>query len=222
MKRYSVFQAMYLCFFSADLYRDVARNWRGLGLTYLLLLVFIFSLPATWFITQSLKEGLSTYGAPLVQQFPTVTIRQGQLSIDRPQPYIITGRDEKTGANVPIVIFDNTGRYTPENTRNQKVALVTATEVHIPKRDFERRVYSLAEFDDIQFGSTEIMRWMDIALSWMGPFLWLSILVGLYIFRILQVLFYGFLGIIINKLVGDRLDYAQLVRLSVVASRRLF
>jgi hypothetical protein len=46
MKHYGRLQAVYLSFFSGDLYRDVANNWTGIGLVYLLLLLAAAWLPS--------------------------------------------------------------------------------------------------------------------------------------------------------------------------------
>lgn len=45
MKNYSVFHPLYLSFFSKSLYQDVAKNWKGTGLAYLLLLLALAWVP---------------------------------------------------------------------------------------------------------------------------------------------------------------------------------
>lgn len=101
-KKYGFFQAPLLAFFSKDLYADVAANWKGVGLVYVLFLVAI-----SWGVTclifgntinqmasnQEMKEFLT--------QIPAMTVVNGKMSIDKPLPYEIK---DKSG-NVVLIKF---------------------------------------------------------------------------------------------------------------------
>ena len=51
MKQFGLLRAIWLSFYSPELYRDVARNWRGFGLLYLTVLLALSWLPTPvqWF-----------------------------------------------------------------------------------------------------------------------------------------------------------------------------
>src|SRR5688500_20251727 len=79
--QYSRFTALVLSFFSAALYRDVARRWRGIGLLYLLLLMFVTWLPVV--IRWNLQMRAWSDGGAAQRRlavFPTITITSGVVS----------------------------------------------------------------------------------------------------------------------------------------------
>ncbi|HEY9713100.1 MAG TPA: DUF1189 family protein, partial [Chroococcales cyanobacterium] len=101
MKKYPAWQAPVLCWFAADFYKDVAVNWRGVAFGYLFLLALVcWSLMgARWYAFFS-----SAFSAarPVIEQFPTMKFKDGELSIDKPSPTKIKTAD---GSQV-VVVFD--------------------------------------------------------------------------------------------------------------------
>lgn len=97
-KRYPLFKAPLLAFFSKDFYVDVAYNWSGTGALYMVALVSL-----SWLITVTLTVALpclrilSDQELPkLCQQMPRITIGEGCLSIDKPYPYAVNDSKGKT------------------------------------------------------------------------------------------------------------------------------
>src|SRR5437763_1022433 len=85
-RRFGIFGAMAMTAFSPDVWRDVAKNWTGIGLMYLLVLLVI-----TWTAVlirgySSFSHFLTTESHEFVDQFPAVTVTNGVVSIDKPQP----------------------------------------------------------------------------------------------------------------------------------------
>ena len=52
--RYKLFQPLFLSFYSAALYRDVAKRWRGTGLAYLLMLLALSCLISSGLVYSNL------------------------------------------------------------------------------------------------------------------------------------------------------------------------
>lgn len=105
MRQYNILKALGLAFYSKPLYKDVAQNWRGTGLLYVLLLALICSITFThnvYHIVDRLVEAFK----PLVAQAPTITIRSGQVSIDQAEPYYIRVPDN----DEIFAIIDTTGK----------------------------------------------------------------------------------------------------------------
>ena len=101
---YRYWQAFYYSLFSSKLYVDVAKRWRGFGLGYLLLLLFVVSLP---FSIRVIVEYNKFFNEELVQplvKLPTLYLQNGKISVDKPMPYFI--RNQKGQI---VTIIDATG-----------------------------------------------------------------------------------------------------------------
>lgn len=131
MTKYIYLKAIYLSFFSKDLYRNVLQSWKGLGLKYLLMLSFFAAL----IMSVNLLRVLNSFNAEeiadkvttklfenpdltfeqnlnrildVVSQVPSLMVKNSELSISEKEPYFI--KDPVSGKN--WVIFDTTGGYT--------------------------------------------------------------------------------------------------------------
>ena len=105
MREYSLLQAPGLAFFSKDLYRDVAKNWTGLGFGYLLMVLSVSWLFSMGPISSELGGFFNKEAPELIAQVPELVIKGGELSINEPQPYYIV--DPASGENAAII--DTTG-----------------------------------------------------------------------------------------------------------------
>lgn len=104
---YRYWQALYHSFFNSRLYVDVAKRWKGYGLIYFLLLMFVVTIPfalrATIDFNRFFNENLI---APLAN-LPPLFIQNGQISFDKPMPYFIKNTEGQI-----VSIVDTTGAIT--------------------------------------------------------------------------------------------------------------
>ena len=109
---YHYWEALYMSFYSRRLYVDVGKRWSGLGLIYLLLAITILSIPF------AIRMGISfnqSYNEQIVEpllQVPTVYVQNGEVSFDKPMPYLIKNKKDQV-----VLIIDTTGKvnsYTKE------------------------------------------------------------------------------------------------------------
>jgi hypothetical protein len=110
---YRYWQAIYQSFFNPKVYVDVAKRWKGLGLSYLLLVIFIFSIPfAIRFILEFNQFFLEKMVQP-ISALPTLYIQNGKVSLDKPMPYMIKNKQGQVAAIVDTtgVIKTMDGRY---------------------------------------------------------------------------------------------------------------
>lgn len=103
---FTYFQAIFLSFYSADLYVDVRHRWRGVGALYLLLLSAILTLPWSIKLLYEQAEYYQHVLLPAFKKLPTLKIENGTVQFDKPEPYMIN--DPKTGK--PLIIIDTTGK----------------------------------------------------------------------------------------------------------------
>lgn len=101
---YRYWQALYHSFFNNRLYVDVGKRWKGFGLGYFLLLICVVTLPFALRLAFDTNRMFKEDMILPLQQLPTIYIQNGQVSLDKPMPYLI-----KNKANQVILIVDTTG-----------------------------------------------------------------------------------------------------------------
>jgi uncharacterized protein DUF1189 len=212
MRRYSIFHALPLSFFSGGLYRDVARSWRGIGLVYLMLLVAL----ATLVVVIRMQVGLDRFvhgeARGLVEQIPRIVIRHRVVEVDAVMPYTIHG--PKTGT--PFAIIDTTGQVTSLDGQ-EAMLLVTSDHILFRKSTAETRVFQLAGVKDFTIDQARAGHWLGAFATWAPPILAVFIFGGLFCFRLVQQLMLAVIGLLAARAMGAALDFSALMRLAAVA-----
>lgn len=101
---YNYWQALYLSFFSSHLYVDVGKRWRGMGILYLLLLMFLITLPFALRVTINFNQYFSEEIIAPLKKIPKLYVQNGKVSLDKPMPYLI-----KNERGEVVSIIDTTG-----------------------------------------------------------------------------------------------------------------
>lgn len=102
---YGYLSAMYKSFYSARLYVDVGKRWRGLGLLYLLFTIAIFTVPSYLRMSTNFKNSfVQQIETPLLNT-PSFYIQNGEVIFDKPMPYFV-----KNNQGQVSVIIDTTGK----------------------------------------------------------------------------------------------------------------
>lgn len=103
---FNYWQAVYLSFYSPQLYVDVGKRWKGMGLKYLLFLLLLLMIPLAIRMTFDFNTYNENYIKPL-EKTPVFYIQNGKVEFDKPMPYFI-----KNALNQVVVIIDTTGKIT--------------------------------------------------------------------------------------------------------------
>ena len=160
MKKFNALHPLFLSPFSFPLYKDVAKNWKGLGFSYLLLLALIPTIALLVIIitfTNAIKpvdfvENIEKYEqtpdnmeyivnnsiVSFVNQFPEMKFEKCKLIADisaEKQPVIIKDMESDTD----IITLDTTGRMTAPNREIQTPITITQDFIHIVKQNGEGR-----------------------------------------------------------------------------------
>lgn len=212
MPRFSILHPLYMSFYSRELYRDVAANWRGKVFVYLFLLLALCWLPVIG-VMKSTVTSYITYESPkLVGQFPEITIANGKATVDAVMPYTIN--DPDTGK--PLAILDTTGKVTSLKG-SEAAVLLTGDQLILKMSDAETRSYSLKDAGEVKINQDQIRAWMKTFDDGFVFLVYPAMLFISYVYRVLQVLLFAFIGKMYNKSLGAGLDYGGLVRISVMA-----
>lgn len=212
MRRYSIVDPFYLSFFSKSLYQDVARNWKGLCLTYLLALLALSVIPGVMKVQENLTNFINTEAPGFVKQVPTITITNGKASISKPQPYYI--RDEKT--KKPVMIIDTTGKITSLKD-SPAVVLLTKTAVIVKADNKEARTFDLTDVKSLVVNRRVLYNWMDSFQGWSAFVFYPLALVFSFIYHMIGIVFYAVVGLIFARSLQVRLPFRAIVRLAVIA-----
>jgi len=209
---YSTFQALYLSFFSRELYQDIARNWKGLCLPYLLFILVIFWIPEIMNMHRTISDFIADEGPNYVEQIPVITIAKGEVSIKEEMPYTIYDKKNKT----PFAIIDTTGKTTSLDNSPAHV-LVTKNMLVARKDEKEVRSLPLTDLGDVTITRKLVYSWLEIFNKLAIAVLFPLMLLISYAFHIMQVILLSFLGGNFAKYFNVNLDFRALMRLSAVA-----
>ncbi len=211
MKRFGLFQPIWMSFYSRALYRDVAQNWRGTGFLYLLVLLALSWIHPIVQLHRRVGGMVETLGPAVLAQVPTISIHQGEVSILEPQPYVVS----VPGSATPLMIIDTTGRTTPETT--DAFLLLTRHQVVARKSPHETRTYDLAGIQDLTIDKNSVASLLDLSRRYLAPLSYPVALIGSYVYRLLQVLIYAAIGLAFASLLKVPLEFPELLRLASVA-----
>ena len=212
MKRFSIIHIPLLSFFSKELYRDVGLNWKGVGFGYLLLLLAICSVPRMFKLQRALTDFINKEAPPLIEQVPKITITKGEVSIDEPQPYYIRDPD----SNDVLVIIDTTGT-TQSLDNTDALVLVTKTKLIHRQSEVESRAYDLSQVENFVLDKDRITSWLNTTRKLLVPIFYPFVVLGSFLFRIVQALVYAAIGLLFALWCKVKLSYAAMLRLAVVA-----
>lgn len=134
---YSIWQAVYMSFYSMRLYIDVGKRWSGFGLRYLLLMLALWSIPMTVKLGGDFNEMYYQQLIRPLSMIPSVYIQNGDASFDKPMPYMI--KDNKGDV---IVIVDTTGKVSDFTNDYPKLTML------INKNKFGYRMPALSIFGE--------------------------------------------------------------------------
>jgi hypothetical protein len=213
MKKYHIFETLFLSFYSKALYRNVAEVWRGFGLVYLLLVLAICWLPFSYDFQRFLTHLSSQILPKIVTQMPTMTFSKGKLSIDRPVPYMIT----MPGNGAHLAVIDTSGRLTSFRQVNS-YALITQGELMIKDTSTgEIKSYPFTKIADSTITRHQFKEYLDKIVFMSSILMYpLSVLISVF-YRFLQACVLGLIGLLIAYLFRVKITYKTSIRLAVVA-----
>jgi hypothetical protein len=212
MKKFSIIHIPVLSFFSKDLYRDVGLNWKGLCFGYLFLILAVCWIPAIFRINTGFAGFVNKDAPTVVDQVPEITITDGQVSIDEPEPYYIKIPD----TNDILVVIDTTGAIDSPHDANA-FCLLTKTNIIMKQSNFETRTYDLSQVKSFTVSGEGIMKLLHIIKKILFIISYPIILLSSYVYRIIQALIFAAIGLIFASMCKVSISYGALLRLAVVA-----
>ncbi len=212
MRRYTIFHLPTLSFYSKDLYREVARLWSGTGLAWLFLLEALCWLMIAIRIHLAIGQAVDNFNAHIVSQVPKISIVQGVVSTEVPQPYFI--RDP--GSQKPICLIDT--REPAEAVPGEsQIPMVIKRNDLVLNSQGRTNTYSLRQVPALIVDKemlTQIFLLFKKLFAW---FFYPVAVIVAFSFRASQIQAYALIGMGIASANGQTLSYSALRRLSAVA-----
>ncbi len=205
-----------MSFYSRDLYRDCARNWRGHGILYLLLLHVLSWLPSSmrWF--GALREFSVSGGREIVDQLPVVRIQDGMMSAEPGGRHVVT-LEEGTGEDGMLLIIDDSIDQVPADLTSGAIVLTRREFGTIQPSRNERRVWALTPGADMEVTPAGVQSFFSSLPFWVPPLGYGFCVAGSLAFRIMQVFLYGLIGQALARRRNAAVEYRALVRMAALA-----
>jgi hypothetical protein len=211
MKKFSIIHLPVLSFFSKDLYRDVGLHWKRVCFGYLFLLLAICWIPMMVKIHTGFAGFVENDAPTVVDQVPEITITDGQVSIEEPQPYFIREPD----SNQIIAVIDTTGSI--ESPADANAFFLLAKNSITTQTDFETRTIDLSQVKSFTLNSDRITRFLKNTKKYLVIILYPLALLSSYVYRIILALIFAAIGLLFASSCKVSLSYGALLRLAVVA-----
>lgn len=231
--------AIFKSFYSATLYRDVFSQWRGIGLSYMMLLNFLIITPVL--ITSGftlnkvlfeekigIPNALEFHAGGIIDQLPTLEWNgQSRLNVVDNKPHTIYFvRGDFT---LPLVLIDNDATEesfsgdTPNIILNKDGILFRQSDSRTAKQDWNEFGFKHLYVDQViaaKLASIGI-KWLKLnrakIYAVLGFGLWAFSMLLLLIWRLIQVLIYGAVAFGIANLMKIKTDYSTMMRIAAVA-----
>lgn len=214
MRQYSYFQAIFMSFYSRELYRDVAKNWSTGVVLYLLLLLSLCWSALMFEIQPSINRAVSVLGQSVVPQLPTaVTIKNGIATTPENHPYLVRDPNSKK----VVLIVDTTGKNL---TLDQaKVNVLITKDSFIYKND--NGMIQIRKFPQTLNMNIQSDKMKDKIISIAG-LLWIVLLPILILFsllfRLAQSIVYAVIGKPLALIMKISMTYSELLKIAIVAA----
>jgi len=217
MKRFRIYHPLWFSFTSRELYRDVAFNWKGYGLTYLALLVFMPVFVMLTVMQVGIAGYLGEHGDSIVKQFPNLTIKDGVASVEADEPVVIKIPDMEGGGETTLMVIDTSGRDDWLD-KTDAIFMLTKTKLYAKKNESETRVYSLSEFGDMTLGKEEVKFAVGFLKYYVAPVLFPVLMTFSFVYYAFVMLAYGAIGMTFFRMWKAAPQFAVSMRLAVVAA----
>lgn len=86
---FGYWQAFYRSFYSARVYLDAGKRWKGFGFLYLLFVFALMIFPFAMRITYEFKSQIQAQYLNPLKSLPLLFVHDGRLFFDKPMPYLI-------------------------------------------------------------------------------------------------------------------------------------
>ncbi len=198
------------CVYSPEFYREVGAWWRGRSFVQLALVLAVCSALLVAKMFAGWAGFMRTEGQAVIAQIPEITIEQGKVSTNVPQPHYIRASDGI------VAVIDTTGQI--RSLRDTEAPLLlTEDELIVRKNEHQTQTVDLSEIESFYLDRHLAADWAKIIGNWAFVVMYPFCFIGSFAYRVVQVLFYSLFGLLLVKSMRARLHYPAILSLTAVA-----
>ncbi len=201
---------LFRSFYSPEFYREVGAWWRGRSFVQLGLVLAVCSALLVAKMFAGWSGFMRTEGQAVIAQIPEITIEQGKVSTNVPQPHFIRASDGI------VAIIDTTGLITSLRDTEAPL-LLTEDELIVRKNEHQTQTVDLSEIESFYLDQYLAADWAKIIGNWAFVVMYPFCFIGSVAYRVVQVLFYSLFGLLMVKSIRARLHYPAILSLTAVA-----
>ncbi len=204
-------RTLYLAFYSKHTYIRAAREWKGIGYGYLFVMILLSTLCIGIWVHTWTNAAIGQIEKLILPQLPTMTFKEGNLTIDKELPYVIS----VSGKN--IVRFDKTDAQSADPADFAPLVMGETGCAHyvsgrgLVKEWIYKKIFSAV------IEPLGIAKYVAFLKTWLGLIVAAVLLPIHFAFVASQTLLMGLIGRIFTSTMSFFLSYSKLVRVSVVA-----
>jgi hypothetical protein len=217
MRKFGLLRAMAMSFYSADVYRDVGRNWHGAGLLYLLVLLAICWVPTAVRTHLRLHRYAIDDVPKLTAALPDISIKNGVMSSRPPGRHEFREDDPRPGEPAGRFVIDDTIDEVPSDLPRGTMILTRREFGAAPTNRAERRIFALSAVGDIDLTRERVRGFLRSLQFWVPPVAYVGLVLGSLAFRFVQICLYGVLAQTFARGKQVALDFSAALRISAVA-----
>lgn len=224
MKRTNLFLAIPFSLYSKSFYQEVGKSWIGRSFFYLFLLLVLCWIPIALVSIHSISELASMALEDIGGQLPVLHIQQGVITSESKTPTLIRWSKnpelaKQLKANLFAII--DTQKQIKNFDKSSALVLVTDKEIYVKHLGKKLAKYELPKNLNMTVSSSDIGKILGKMKGYLygigGLLIYCFGLALSYIRYVLFGLIYAVVGLVFNSHLKRRLDYGNLLGLSLVA-----
>lgn len=204
-------RTLYLSFYSRDAYIRAAREWRGIGFGYLFVLVLISTVCIGIWVHAWANAIILQVEKVILPQMPTITLKDGRMTIDKELPYVIMIQDR------PAIRFDKTSQAPAEAAEFAPIVFGETDCAHFVRDQGRVKKWIYEKIWTLVLDPLGVAKHIKFLKTWLGLIVAGVLLPIHFAWVASQVLVLGFIGRVFTATMSFYLSYSKLVRVSVVA-----
>ncbi len=212
IRKYNLLSVPFFAFFSKKVYREVGKNWRGMNMAYLFLLMAVCCLPPAVALRKHITEGLENNQTHLINQIPDIQITDGRVLVDQREPLYITRKDGKSA-----MIIDTTGSMNYIEDPNV-VALLMESSLIVRRGEKAFNTFDLSGVSDFYVDKHIVNGWLQTAKEAIAPISYSLFLMLSYTFALVALLLVSMISLIISAVMRHKLTFSTTLRIATVAA----
>ena len=211
MKKYPPWKGIYLAWFSRDFYRDVVKNWHGLGLKYLMITMACFWLLLSLRLQTEVNRFADDFFLPVIRQVPELVLKDDRLKMKVRSPYEVL--DPRSGK--PIMIFDI--REDAPEPPSELDGIFYIGNKQILHYQGHRSEFELKGSWKKPLVTESLIKSLEDFRNWSGTVVFSVFYTATLFLVTLQVFIYGLLGFALSGVLKRPLSFSQTGRVAAAA-----